>query len=149
MAKFVYKMQNLLNIKLKLEEQKKSEYAQAKAKLIEEETTLKKLLAKKNFYINRKREGMRNTLNINELKMLENGIKATDMAIETQKTVVKKAEAVVNTAHKKMLEATKERKMHEKLRENAFEEFKLEYEKEEQKVTDELVSNKYHSRVEE
>ena len=39
MAKFVYKMQSLLNIKEKLEEQEKTAYGMAKAALMEEESS--------------------------------------------------------------------------------------------------------------
>ena len=37
MAKFVYKMQNILNIKMRLETQAKTEFSQASARLDEEE----------------------------------------------------------------------------------------------------------------
>ena len=50
MAKFVYKMQNILDVKQKLEAQARSSYAAASMKLAEEEEKLAALyLRKRNF----------------------------------------------------------------------------------------------------
>ena len=43
MAKFIYRMQNILDIKYKLEEVAKIEYAEAVSRLTEEEARLEKL----------------------------------------------------------------------------------------------------------
>ena len=43
MAKFIYRMQNILNLKLKLEEQQKMEFAAARKRLDEEEEKLELL----------------------------------------------------------------------------------------------------------
>ena len=40
MAKFIYRMQNILNIKYKLEESAKQEYAEARQALVAEEQKL-------------------------------------------------------------------------------------------------------------
>ena len=53
MAKFFYKMQNILNIKLKLETQAKNEYAVANAELAEEEEKLETFKRRKSEYENR------------------------------------------------------------------------------------------------
>ena len=50
MTKFVYKMQNILDIKFKLENQAKTSYANARAKLEEEEEKLRTLKAKREEY---------------------------------------------------------------------------------------------------
>ena len=56
MAKFIYKMQSLLNIKEKLEDQAKTAYGLAKAALNEAEEKLAELIARKNQYIENKRQ---------------------------------------------------------------------------------------------
>ena len=58
MAKFVYKMQSLLNIKEKLEDQAKTAFGHAKAILNEEEAKLAEFNKKKKRYIEQKREAM-------------------------------------------------------------------------------------------
>ena len=50
MAKFIYRMQNILDIKYKLEAQARSDYAVAAAKLAEEEEKLAALFLRKRQY---------------------------------------------------------------------------------------------------
>ena len=50
MAKFQYRMQSILNIKLKMEEQAKMQFAQAQAKVNEEEAKLLQLKSRKSAY---------------------------------------------------------------------------------------------------
>ena len=48
MAKFFYRMQNILNIKYKLEEQAKQEFSQAQNRYIQEQEKLELLKLRKN-----------------------------------------------------------------------------------------------------
>lgn len=56
MAKFTYKMQNILDIKYKLETQAKTSFSIAAAKLNKEEEKLEGLVQRKNAYEIRARE---------------------------------------------------------------------------------------------
>ena len=47
MAKFVYRMQNILDLKIKMEEQRKAEYGLANARLRKEEDKLRELIVRK------------------------------------------------------------------------------------------------------
>ena len=47
MAKFVYRMQNILDLKIKMEEQRKAEYGLANARLRKEEDKLRELIIRK------------------------------------------------------------------------------------------------------
>lgn len=143
MAKFVYKMQSLLNIKEKLEEQEKTAYGLAKAALIEEETKLAQMVAKKNQYIEKKREGMSAVLHVHELNQLEHAIKSMEYRIAEQVLLVKRAEKNVAIAQVKLENAMKERKIQEKLKEHALEQFKQELEAAEQQEINELVSFRF------
>ena len=49
MAKFIYRMQSILDIKSKMEEQAKQEFATARMKLSEEEDKLENLKARHSF----------------------------------------------------------------------------------------------------
>ncbi len=53
MAKFVYRMQNILDLKIKMEEQRKAEYGLANARLRKEEDKLRELIIKKQDMRNR------------------------------------------------------------------------------------------------
>lgn len=143
MAKFIYSMQSLLNIKQKLEDQEKTAFGLAKATLNEEEEKLRRLFLQKQQYTERKRMEMSGRINARELNMLEQAIKSTDDRIAEQRVVVKRAEQAVAMAQKRLENAMKERKIQETLREHAFEEFKKEVEAEEQKEINELVTFRF------
>ena len=143
MAKFVYKMQSLLNIKEKLEEQAKTAYGLAKAVLNEEEAKLAQMVARKNQYIEQKKEGMSATLKVNELVQLEHAIKSMEYRIAEQILVVRQAEKNVMLAQAKLENAMKERKIQEKLKEKALEQFKIELEAAEQQEINELVTFRF------
>lgn len=143
MAKFIYKMQSLLNIKEKLEEQEKTAYGLAKAALNEEEEKLAHLVAKKKRYVEEKRQKMSELLDVRELARLEQAIRTTGLQIEEQVLVVKRAEKAVALAQIRLENAMKERKIQEKLREKALEEFLKEEEAKEQKEINELVTFRF------
>lgn len=143
MAKFVYGMQNLLNLKEKLEEQKKAAFGMAKSKLDAEEEKLAQLYAKKAYYQEELVNCFSSKLNLLTIKRNEEALKVIQIKIEQQVIAVKQAERQLEIARIQLTEAMKERKTHEKLREKAFEAFKSELVQEENKETDELVSFKY------
>lgn len=143
MTKFIYGMQNLLNLKEKLEEQKKAAFGVAKSKLDEEERKLEVLEGKKIYYQDALVACFSSKLDLAAIKKNETAIKVIQANIEHQNIVIKQAERQVELARIQLTEAMKERKTHEKLREKAFEEFKSELLHEESKEVDELVSFKY------
>ncbi|MBR3770933.1 MAG: flagellar export protein FliJ [Clostridium sp.] len=143
MAKFVYGMQNLLNLKEKLEEQQKAAFGMAKAKLDAEEQKLAELYGKKEYYQEALVNCFSSKLDLLSIKKNEDALKVVQIKIEQQIIMVKQAERQLEIARIQLTEAMKERKTHEKLREKAFETFKSELIQEENKETDELVSFKY------
>lgn len=144
MAKFIYRMQNILEIKYKLEDQAKTAYAVARAKLNEEELILQKLEERKENYQENLRVLMLEELHIMDIKTCENAVETMKYKIKVQILAVRQAEQELENARIALNEAMIERKTHEKLRENAFEEFKKEVDAEERKEVDELVSFKYN-----
>ena len=149
MAKFIFKMQNILAVKYKLEDQAKSRYGMAMAKLRREEEIQRQLCQKKAGYELQLGEKVADTsagLNIMEIRQLEDAVETMKYKISIQKIEVNRAEHQVNMARMQLDEAMKERKTYEKLKEKAFEEFKKEIESEERKEIDELVSFKFGSK---
>ena len=146
MAKFVYRMQSILNIKEKMEEQAKQAFAAATHQLTVEDQRLQRLSQRRIQYL---AEGavLRQQL-LDPLRLQENAA-ALDYikeAIIEQRIRVRKAEEAVERARQILQEYMIERKTHEQLREAAFEEFKKELAKEESKEVDELVSYTYGQR---
>lgn len=143
MAKFVYKMQNILEVKYKLESQAKTNYANASAKLMEEKDKLSKLIDRRTFYENKARELMSSKLDILEIKSCKAAIEKIKADIKQQILQVTLAERNLEHARIKLYEIMNDRKIHEKLRENAFEDFMKEVNAQESKEIDELVSYTY------
>lgn len=75
MATFRYKMQNILNLKEKLETQAKTEFAEQSAKLREEELKLSRIYDDIKVYEEKIRSMNEQKLDILELKQCNNGIK--------------------------------------------------------------------------
>lgn len=143
MAKFIFKMQSLLSIKYKLEDQAKAEYGMELAKLRDEEMKLEALIARKEAYQDRLTTAVQDALDIYEIKKLENSVEHVKYNINVQKFVISQQQQRVEKAREKLDNAMKERKTYEKLKEKAFEQFKIEVEAQERKEIDELVSFRF------
>lgn len=145
MAKFIYKMQNILDIKYKLEEQQKTAFSLARHKLTLEETKLEELNKQKLHYQTELKERVRSKLNLQDIKWFEDAVETMKYKIKIQILVVKRAENELEAARVKLTEIMVDRKTHEKLKENEFEDFKQELNSAEMKEVDELVSFKYNN----
>lgn len=146
MAKFVYRMQSLLNIQYQLETQAKMELGRAQMRLTQEEEKLQGLIDRKTAYLEEGRRLRSSRLHIMDLKDNRNAMLIMDEEIEDQREQVKFAEKHVEEARNRLQEVMKERKMHEKLREKAFVEFVREENAAEHKAVDELTSYTYGQR---
>ena len=144
MANFVFNLQSILNIKLKLENQAKIAYGQANAKLKREEAVLQSLIMQRSMYEKRAVELVSGTINIRDIRENKRSIDIMKSRIRAQMMVVHAAEKQVEAARQKLSEIMIERKTFEKLRERAFEEFKQEVAYEENQAVNELVSYTYH-----
>ncbi len=149
MAKFVYKMQNILSIKLKLEDQAKSTFGTAKQHLDEEEERLLAIEQRKENYERLLSEQMAGRLNIIEIRQTENAVEILKYKIKMQNIAVNAAKQQLELARIKLNEAIQERKIQENLREQAFLTFMEELKAEEQKEVDERVSFMYRDSEEE
>ena len=143
MAKFAYKMQNILNIKYRLEDQAKQQFAAAQNRLNEEEAHMSELQNRKLYYLKEGVEIRQNGLTVLKMKENEYALKRADEDIKAQQLQVKLAQRNLENARVKLAEATIERKTHEKLRENAFEVFLKDLNAGEMKEIDELTSYTY------
>ena len=145
MAKFFYKMQNILDIKEKLETQAKNEYAVANAALAEEEEKLNNLELRRQQYEARLKDLYSDRLDFKEITYVSEAVEMMKYYKKQQEINVRKARKRVDAARDKLQEAMQERKTHEKLKENAFEQFKLDVAAAESKEVDELVSYRFGS----
>ncbi len=144
MAKFVYRMQNILDVKLKMENQAKAAYGIANARLAEEQKKLQKLMIQRAGYEREARELVTGTIDVMKIKTCRQSVDTMKSLIRTQMMQVHVAEKNLEAARLRLNELMVERKTHEKLKEKAFEEFKKEIQYSENKEIDELVSYTYH-----
>ena len=149
MAKFVYSMENILKIKVKLEEQKRMVLGRAMSVY---QLALKQqddLVAKLNFYRDQFMNQSASRLNGSQLRQLNEQVAYYERSLAHQKLVVEKALAQVEKAREALKEALEEKKIQEKLKEKALERFMEEEKMAEQKVLDEIVGYRYAVKEEE
>lgn len=133
-------MQNILDVKLKLEDQAKSVYASAIGKLEEEKEKKRLLDQRKKDYESKLTSMMYEKLQVMEIRQLEEAVEVIKYRIQEQMIAIKSAELRVEQAKIALNVAMVERKTYEKLKEKEFEEFKREVNAQEKKEIDELVS---------
>jgi len=105
MPRFRYRMQNILDIKLKLEEQAKNEYAQAQAVLSEEEQKKEALIGRLLDYEAKSRGLREDSLSIRDLKENQQAIETMKEFIERQQKVVDKARRELDIKRDALTEA--------------------------------------------
>lgn len=124
MAKFVYRMQNILDIKNKLEVQARNSYAAARMKLSQEEEKLDRMFEQKKAYEENYRQQLSGNINILQINICKNAIELCKNQIKKQLVEVKVASLNLEAAQKRLGEVMKERKIQEnserKLMKNFF-----------------------------
>lgn len=140
MAKFIYSMQNILNLNEKLEDQAKMAYASQQAVVNEEEEKEQRLRDRKAAYEDEARRIREDSVNVKEMMLNANAISIMGELINEQHGVVLKEEEVLEVRRAALEEAMKDRKTQEKLKEKAFDVFKQELAMEESKEIDQLTS---------
>ena len=146
MAKFKYRMQNILDIKTKLETQAQNEYGIANRKYLEEQAALQELMIRRVEYEKRLKELVEGMLDIKSINNARNDVNNIKTLVRRQMMEVHKAEIVLEKTRNELNEKMKERKTHEKLKEHALDEFKADLQLAETKEIDELVSYTFNGK---
>lgn len=144
MARFRYRMQNILQIKEKLEAQAKNEYAQANMELRQEQDKLKEMLAKDERLAMEARELLlKDSLSIRDIENNKLSRSLHKEAMKKQALAIHAAEQNVEKKRVQMTKLMQERKTHETLKEKAFQQFLMDEKALESKQIDELTSYRY------
>ena len=147
MAVFRYKMQGILDIKEKLENKAKQDFAEANMRLDAEKKKLEELHARRLFYM---QEGVKlrsELIDVRKIRENKRAVMKMDEYIADQMKEVARTAKVVERARAALQELMQERKAHEKLKENAFEEFMKEEQAVEMKEIDQLTSYTYGQKL--
>lgn len=143
MAKFRYRMQNILELKQKLEEQSKMNYANQRRELTKAEQKEQELYDIKAAYEEEQLKTRMDKLNLREIRSSDVGIEMIEDRIRDQKEVVEQEKRKLEMRRRELTKVMQERKAQEKLRERAFEQFKKDESAAESKTIDELTSYTY------
>lgn len=143
MGKFIYKMQNILKIKEKLEDQEKQNFAMMRIRLTEEEEKLARIMEKRDRIVAEGEKLRIGAVDVLKIKENEHAQRDAEAEVKAQRLQVTMAERNLEAARIRMQEAMQERKIHEKLRENAFDNFLKEEAEAEAKEIDQLTSYTY------
>ena len=92
MAKFVYRMQNILNIKQKLETQAKMTYSLANQKYLEQQKILQEYMVRRVGYEQHWKKLMQGNLNLQEVEHARADVNAMKTIVRRQMVEVHKAE---------------------------------------------------------
>lgn len=149
MAVFKYRMQNILDIKQKLEESAKMEFSEANARVAVEEEKLSEIEKRKLAYEKEGESLRKEQLHVQEIRNNVQAISVLGGMVKAQEKEVEKARTIQEQKRLQLQEAMQERKIQEKLRENKFEEFIREENARESKEIDELTSYVYGKRSKE
>ena len=146
MARFQYKMQNILDIKYKLETQAKTAFSVAAEAVRQEEQKLQQLKERRDAYELEAKQLVSSQLNIRKISECHQAIEIMKDRIKNQLVAVHIAERNLEAARVRLNQVMMERKTHEKLKEREFEEFKRDLESQESKAVDELVSYSFSNK---
>ena len=145
MAKFKYRMQNILDVKTKLETQAKNEYAVANQKYLSEQEKLSQLVLRRVDYEENLKKLLSDKINVVKISNARKDVNTMKTIIRSQMFEVKKAQDELEIKRKLLSDVMIERKTHEKLKEKAFEDVQKELKATEAKEIDELVSFTYNN----
>ncbi|WP_069649610.1 flagellar export protein FliJ [Caloranaerobacter ferrireducens] len=138
-SRFKFKFQKILEYKETMESLKLADYNKAKENLNIEENKLKKLINYQKKELAMRNRNMKN-ITIFDLKNYNTIMNYINKEIEKQEIRVDNARDIMDSKKKVFLEALKEKKIMEKIKEKHYNEFTYEIKKEEDNLIDEIVN---------
>ncbi|MBS4539845.1 flagellar export protein FliJ [Clostridium sp. D2Q-11] len=139
MGNYDFRLQNVLDFKSSMQTQMVSKYNDAKKILEKAENVLidYNILKKK---IENEKNNLSMSGRIKDLKLYNQYINQIKFQIEEQKNHIKEAEINVELAKENLVEAAKDKKIFEKLKENEFNKYLDKEKKKEAIIVDEIVT---------
>jgi flagellar FliJ protein len=136
MKRFEFKLERILHIKEHLETLAKQKYAVILQKKVSLEVEIREMEASIEQTIN----SLGGTAGASSLMMSDSYIRGLEMQIENNHAKINELEEELHARRAELDEAMKERKTMETLRDKSFENYKVEYRKHENSLTDEAAN---------
>jgi len=147
MPRFQFRLQQFLGVKEQIEDQKELEYAKALRKVEEERQKLEDFKRRRDESVEELRKSVQKAISPFEIRRFNNNIERLKQQIKVQEERLAAAKAFAEQKRQELVQAMKERKAIETVKENAREEFLKEADIAERKQVDELVSFKYTDKL--
>lgn len=140
-------MQGILDIKEKLEDRAKQDFAQANIRLESEKQKLFELQQRRNSYMQEAANLRMQLIDVRKIRENKSAISKIDDYISEQILQINRATKDVEKARLILQEVVQERKVHEKLKENAFQDFLKEEQVAESREIDELTTYTHGQKI--
>jgi flagellar FliJ protein len=147
MKKFRFRLQKVMEYKEEIEKQRKLDLSKAKQRLYDEEEKLKRLQYQDSAYRKQIQEkGKAERIDPREMDLYYQYLKALHVQMKHQNGCIIEAKEVMEEKRKILLEATKERKILEKLKEKKHVEYNSDTARRERFVLDDVTSTAFARR---
>ena len=143
MKSFRYSMQSILDYRRDLEEEEKLKFAQAQKEYLKQKEILEGVERKLDDAFSAR---IKKKYRIHELKNLSEYIHLLKERKDMKKKRVEESERNLEIKRQQLISAQKDRKIMEKHKEKAYEQYNTELNQEEQKIIDELALYSYYRR---
>jgi flagellar protein FliJ len=143
---FKFKLQSILEYRLNMEEKILNEFSDVKRYLEEQKAVLKALISERESLINDLRNMQRDTMRADDIATLVHYVENIRSKEKEQKNVIHEAKAQVEDKRKVLMEAVKNRKVMENLRDKHADAYQKNFNEMEQKNSDEMSVLKYGRR---
>lgn len=140
MARFKFRLESVLNIKQKVEDLKKNEFGKAMAQLAMAKQKKVEMINERASCIEGFRQDIDRAIDPTSFAQYNLYIDRLKGLIIKQDMVIEKANLFAEKKRQELVEAMRDKKTLETLKENEYNEFIIEEKKEEQKMIDEVVS---------
>lgn len=138
MKKFKFRLQRVLDAKQSVEDQRKRELGVAQQVLAAEEKTLAQLHAELEEVRKAERKLMQGGVKAGELMVQHRWKRELGVKLESQAKKVRKASEEIEVARERLVEASKDKKVLEKLKEKRLEEHNKEVQNQQQNLLDDI-----------
>lgn len=143
MAKFKFKLETVLKVKIRVEELRQKEFRLAEIQRDQAHRQLLQRQAEVTQTLDNFREDLKRRIDVREAVNYDRFLRWQNKQVELAAAHLEQCERQVTEARNKLIEASKERQILEKLKEKAYETYQLEEQRLENKFLDELGTGSF------
>ncbi len=141
---FEFRYQRVLDVRNLEEDREKARFAEVQHRYHQEKEELQSLKQELRELLERESTTRQGRQKAGSIIQMRRYAKLLENKIEEQKQTVEEWEEKLEEQRQELIEATQERRVMETLRENDFEKYREEVQKEAQKAADEVATQQYH-----